>query len=588
VLQGARGFRVAPLNYGGAPQLNPRGFVTGWKQVGENMQELGGALGQIGAQYQHAKNVQHIADAEISMDQATNDIHAKLASDGIRDKPDAWVPAVQQHVNQVGQQLLSNKDLSPLAKQQIEMRLLKWGTQLKGQTNIARISRQFDLTSQSLNAGYIDALNNRQYDKAAEAVAALKPYMAEDALKAKEMVIQEKRKEDGLTDFTTMRNTALNNRNIEGARQSVAWAKENGFLDDKQAQYQYSQIDATHAVNQQKDEFQAVAIHDPQKALADLNDPNKFHLISPGDRAQMEVIAKSNLATQSSDAWHDLKTRIDLGQVKKDESFDAIKELDPLTRDVVRLYNRTYHDKASMNSPSEYEAAISAIDNAQDDGSGLVKAQLGAGIESRFNGAFAAGLNKRLEDKFNDPSKSEILKEPLAQLNRWAFDEKRLGEYQKPEVGPDGNPVVTEKTIKTAVPDMTSGFLWWRKLPWMGGPVPTGTSTVKEQDEKQVKPVMQDDPAKRDKIAAQVGNIRMTLEKEASAGKFATPEDAMKRMADLAKIPLTAQAANEAVSVGPSMTAMPSVNGLKGAPLPVSLLPPIEDVIKKYAPNPGK
>ena len=230
-----------------------------------------------------------------------------------------------------------------------------------------------------------------------------------------------------------------------------------------------------------------------------------------------------------------------------------------------------------MNSTSEYEAAVAAIDNLQDDGSGLPRAQVEAGIESRFNGPYAEQLKKRLDDKFSSPGKSDVLKEPLAQLSRWAFDEKRMGEYQTPDLGPDGNPIVTEKTIKTAVPDTSSGFFWWRRLPWMGGPVPTGTSTVTEQKEKQVNPLMKDDPVRRDKIASQVGGIRMILEKEAAAGKFATPEDAMKRMAELAKIPLSASAANEAT----------------GAPSPLlpSLAPnklDLNSIIQKHAKNPGK
>jgi hypothetical protein len=332
----------------------------------------------------------------------------------------------------------------------------------------------------------------------------------------------------------------LKNRDVAGAKVRVS---QTPHLSDLERRDMLATIDSTHLVNQQKDEFQAVAIQDPQKALADLNDPAKFSRVSPGDRAQMEVYAKNNLATQSSDAWRNIKTRIDLGQVKKGENFDAIKELDPLTRDVARLYNSAYHDKSSMNSTSEYEAAITAIDNLQDDGSGLPRAQIEAGIDARFSGPYAEQLKKRLDDKFSAPAKTELLREPLAQLNRWAFDEKRMGEYQKPALGADGNPVVTEKTIKTAVPGTDSGLLWWRRLPWMGGPL--ATTTVTEQPTKQVTPIMEDDPAKRDKIAAEIGGIRMTLEKEAATGKFATPQDAMKRMAELAKIPLSATAAGE-------------------------------------------
>ena len=366
--------------------------------------------------------------------------------------------------------------------------------------------------------------------------------------------------------------TALDMRDIEGAK---ALVQESPFLPDIDRAAQLARIDATHAVNAQKDEFQALSLQDPQKALADLEEPGKFSLVSPGDREAMKVQAKNILAGQSSDAWRDIKTRIDLGQVKKGETFDGIKELDPLTRDVARLYNASYHDKAGMNSTSEYETAIAAIDNVKDDGSGLARAQVEAAIDARFTGSYAEQLKKRLDARFTAPNQADVLREPLAQLHRWAFDEKRLGEFETPVLGPDGNPVVTESTVKTAVPDTSSGFLWWRRLPWMGGPVPTGTATVVEQEAKQVKPVMQDDPAKRDRVAAQVGMIRVQLEKDVQAGKITTPEDAMKRMAELAKMPLVKQAASETgTAPNPLLPAMdaPKID--------------LNEILKRYAPNP--
>lgn len=366
--------------------------------------------------------------------------------------------------------------------------------------------------------------------------------------------------------------TALDLRDIEGAK---ALVQESPFLPDIDRAAQLARIDSTHAVNAQKDEFQALSLQDPQKALADLEEPGKFSLVSPGDREAMKVQAKNILAGQSSDAWRDIKTRIDLGQVKKGETFDDIKELDPLTRDVAKLYNASYHDKAGMNSTSEYETAIAAIDNVKDDGSGLARAQVEAAIDARFTGPYAEQLKKRLDARFTAPNQADILREPLAQLHRWAFDEKRLGEFEKPALGPDGNPVVTESTIKTAVPDTSSGFLWWRRLPWMGGPVPTGTSTVVEQESKQVKPVMQDDPAKRDRIAAQVGMIRVQLEKDLQAGKITTPEEAMQRMAELAKQPVVKRAASETGATTNPL--LPTI----GAPK-VDL----NEILKRYAPNP--
>lgn len=491
-----------------------------------------------------------------------------------------WLPAWQQRQQEM-QKHIDGLKLTDGARLRLSSSFGRWGD---GQA----ISIQGEAFKQSVGRAKLAVVNraNEAADagdfNGVESALNLLPvdYTTPEERDAMRLDLHGKAKGAALNQLEKQVGTALDMRDVSGAKAMVS---ESPHLNDIDRSAQLARIDSTHAVNQQKDTFQALTLTDPQKALAELDDPAKFHLVSPGDREVMRVQAKNVLAGQSSDAWHDIKTRIDLGQVKKGETFDAIKELDPLTRQMARAYNANYQDKASMNTTAEYEAAINAIHQVQDDGSGLPRAQLEAGLEARFNGPHLAELKKRLDAKLADPSKSEVLKEPLAQLNRWAFDEKRMGEYQQPQLGPDGKPVVTEKAIKTLETGTDSGFLWWRRLPWMGGPVET--KIVTELPEKQINRVMVDDPVKRDKVAAQIGSIRTTLEKEAATGNFnlggklapVTPENAMKRMAELAKVPLSVTAASEA----------------GGAPNP--LLPPantnkldLNAILKRYAPNPGK
>lgn len=349
----------------------------------------------------------------------------------------------------------------------------------------------------------------------------------------------------------------IDQRNSTGAKAKV---QSSPFLTDLEKESRIARIDATAAVNEQKDGVQALTIQNPQDAIAKL-EKGEFDKLSPGDRQAAIVVAKNVLAAQSTDAFREIKDRIDLGQVKAGETFDTFKELDPLMRDQLRAYNRDFANKASANSPAEYEAAIAAIDGLKDDGSGLPRAQLEAGIESRFTGPYADQLKKRLDDKFTDPSKTEVLKEALGQLNRWAFDEKRFGEYQQPAIGPDGNPVVTEKGVKTLETGKSSGLLWWRHLPWMGGPVET--KTVVDQPEKQIERVLVDDPVKRDAIAAKLGMIRMTLENEVKMGKITTPDEAMQRAAELSGQPRVKSAASAIDSARPNMLLPPSQHAPK-------------------------
>ncbi len=220
VLQGVRGFRVGALDYGKAPQADVRGFVTGWDKVGESLQHTGGALSQIYQQYQHAQNVQHVADAEIKMDGIHNDIAATLASDDYRDKPDMWPSVVQKKLKEA-EGILYTKEQSPLARQQIQLRALKWSTNLIGQTNLSRINRQFNLTTQSLTSGYMDALQNRQYGKAQEAVENLKNFLPEDRRMALHIGIQDQVKKDQTTDAKAAWDALASRGDIAAVEKSI-------------------------------------------------------------------------------------------------------------------------------------------------------------------------------------------------------------------------------------------------------------------------------------------------------------------------------------------------------------------------------
>jgi len=570
-----------PLYNGGVPPQAPQGSripLPSALPAGQGAEAFGQALGKVGnvmvalaQKQQEANDTRQLIEAEGEMRKQAMEFQQFQQTTTDQEQ---WLPAWQKR--QAGmQEYMDGLKLTDGARLRLTSSFGRW-------SDNHAISIQGEAFKRSVGRAK-QAVVNRANESAEagdfggiESALSLLPvdYTTPEERDAMRLDLHGKAKGAALNQLEKQVGTALDLRDVAGAKAMVS---ESPHLNDIDRNAQLARIDATHAVNAQKDEFQALSLQEPQKALTELDDPGKFSLVSIGDREAMKVQAKNILAGQSSDAWRDIKTRIELGQVKKGETFDGIKELDPLTRDVAKLYNASYHNKAGMNSTAEYEAAVASIDNLKDDGSGLPRAQLEAGIESRFSGPYAEQLKKRLDARFSAPNQADILKEPLAQLHRWAFDEKRLGEFEKPALGPDGNPVVTEATIKTAVPDTSSGFLWWRRLPWMGGPVQTGTSTVKEQDAKQVKPVMQDDPAKRDRVAAQVGMIRVQLEKDVASGKVVTPEDAMKRMAELAKMTLVKQAASETGS---------AANPL----LPALGAPKIDlnEILKRYAPNLGK
>lgn len=527
--------QIAPLSTPVAPmtgQYNAQNTTA----IGDALQGLGEQGSRLAIAYNQANDARHLIEAEQEMQSTVLDF-AKWQAENPEESN--WIPEWEKRTQGL-QKSFDKRKISDSARLGLTRSFGRWSTgetlQLQGQAVKQAGQRARTAASNTIQMA-LETGDEERANSAVDLLVASNNAFPEEA-QSMRLAIADKVKAKRQTDALNYANAALDQRDIEGAKAIIQSAP----FDDSERKMRLAQIDATHAVNEQKDEFQALALTKPQEALKSLDDPQKFALVSPGDREVMRTQTKSIIAGQSLDAFRDIKSRIDLGQVKPGETFESFKELDPLMRDQLLAYNRDFANKSSMNTPAEYEAAIAAIDNLQDDGSGLPRAQLESGIESRFNGPYAEQLKKRLDDKFADPAKSEVLKEALGQLNRWAFDEKRFGEYQRPVLGPDGNPVVTEKSVKTLETGKSSGLLWWRKLPWMGGPVET--QKVVEQDTKQIEKVLEDDPVKRDAIAARLGMIRAALEKEAAAGKITTPDEAMQRAAELSGQPRVKSAAS--------------------------------------------
>lgn len=533
-----QGGGIQPVSTPTAPLTGTR-IAQPTSAIGDALQQAGEVGTRLYVAYTQANDARHLLEAEGEMQREILDF-AKWQQ--ANQDESAWLPEFEKRTKKL-EDAFGKRPISDRARLALNRSFGSWSTgetmQLQGQT-VKQAGARARQAAQNTITRAIEQGDEPTAMAAFDTLGA-SGVMFPEEVEAGKLELAGTFKSKRQKDAVNLAAAALDERDIDGAREIIRSSE----LDASEKRMRLAQIDAGHAVNIQKDEFQALALTDPQKAISELDDPAKFNLLSPGDREAMRVQAKNILAGQSSDAWRDIKTRIELGQVKKGETFEAIKELDPLTRDVARLYNATYHDKASANSPAEYETVIAAIDNLQDDGSGLPRAQLEAAIDARFTGPYAEQLKKRLDDKFADPSKTEVLKEALGQLNRWAFDEKRFGEYQQPALGPDGNPVVTEKSVKTQAPDY--GILGWRSLFGMGA-----RGTTVETFKDQPSPVMVDDPAKRDAIAAKLGMIRMALENEVKAGKITTPEEAMQRAAELSGQPRVKSAASAIDSARPN------------------------------------
>lgn len=144
-----RGFQASLPKIAPAPQIDARGFVAadmGSAAIGQGMQSFGSSLGRISEEMSEAVNTRRIAEARMATAAAQQDIAAEIAAE---QDPTKWEGIAQARITEAQKNLISKGD-SPSARQAIELHSREWGTHMAGQTKIAAISRQFDLTAQTL------------------------------------------------------------------------------------------------------------------------------------------------------------------------------------------------------------------------------------------------------------------------------------------------------------------------------------------------------------------------------------------------------------------------------------------------------
>ena len=526
-----RGFRVDTSGLqraAAAPQINSRGFLAeamAGASVGQGLQSLGGSLDQIQAHMAEAVNKRHIAEAEMSMQQAQQDIAAEIAAKP--NNPELWEGIAQKRLGEA-QKTILHDGMSPAARAYMEPRARQWATTSAGETKIAAIKQQFNLTSQTLQVAHGKALEAGDYAQAADIRGQIAPYVGPSGMAR----LEESEKTAQFRGYQMARDTALNNGDIEGAKHAAGVAKEAGLLKQPEYDLELSEIGGKHEARKQADEIQALTLKNPAEAVRQL-EAGKWSRVSDGDRQAAIVHAKQVQSSFAVDAFRDAKTRVQLGQVKEGEAFDGpgMESLTPLMRDVLKAENVASHDErmkalrvSLQNSPAIYENAVGVIakyDPAADAG-GLRKAEIGAALETHFSGPHLDELRKRLDDRGSKPPGMIDVDPALALIKEWT-DGGGLGEFKIP-VTQDGVGVVTEPKkigVTAAVPKSLLGIDWlW---PDSGGKEVMGES----------KPVTEIDATKQAQAAAKQATIRKTLEAEAKAGRFKSNDEVINRAVEL-------------------------------------------------------
>ena len=551
---------------GMAPQIDRRAFVQAAASrgaIGEGVQAAGQQLDKIAQVRFHAVNQRRVLEARSVMEMAEGDLAKALASEKDTSK---WEGLAQKHAESIKEMVMA-KDLSPDAREAIDLRHLKWTGDVVRNAKVSAANREVQLLNEHFNANFIRAVDAGDSDGARQIVQDWQTSgtLAEDQAVSKLIQINDKQKQAASNNAFAALNDPTR-RDVEGAKAIIEAAP---FTSDEKAA-ELARIDATHGVNQQRDEFQKLKIEDPAKAKLMLEN-GYFAKIPPGDRAALMLEAEQFQAAYASDAFRSVKERIDLGQVKAGEKFDdpAFSQLTPHMKLELQTYLAKKERNDALNDGGLYEKAFTKVSgyNPAKDPSGREKAELEASLEIRFSGSYLEALKGKLEERTKGVKPDSV---PLADayevLDKWALKDKRFGEFEKPKIGADGKPLFKKREGEYTF-DPALGLDFWG-LREAGGYV---------QGEDTFIPDVEIDPAKRDAITTKVQGIKQKLEAEVKAGKITDRLQLMQRLSALTGQSVTAEAAGQ---VMPRATLFPT-----GQP---SAMPDINAILKKYAPNPGK
>ena len=302
-----------------------------------------------------------------------------------------------------------------------------------------------------------------------------------------------------------------------------------------------------------------LATDNPRMAKELALEGEKAGRISAPQRIRIIDAADSALNGLRASKVQNLAARIRIGDVP---SPDELKQDQDIT-DIDRMALVKMATEIPANDGETFQRAITEIDSYKPrPGDDLAKAKFEVFLESNFSGPYLDGLKAKWADKTSSPTSTVETAEAFQSLDKWAFDDQRFGAYKEPSFDKDGKMVLKKKDAGYYV---EPGLFW-------------GQSIVERKDTYE--PVMKIDPAKRDLAAKSVADIKETIRREVKEGKLTDSTMVFKRMAELAKMPITTKAAAETSGVPTAATGVTSAIG--------TTLPTIDSILSRHATNPRK
>lgn len=528
---------------------------SGQEAIGNALQDSGRVFMQIAAYEAQAEAVKAEAEAELALAAAEEQFWTEREND--KDFA-GWANKWQQTAAAVTAPIMEKAPRK--AKDSLNHKTQLWS--IRGAANVrAKASRElFSQTKEAVLANIDNAILSGDPDalkqQAAAGVAA-KVFIDTEGknivmrgmaqIKAKKQDEEMNRAGALLDDPAT--------RDVEGA---VKVIRDSQWFSPDEKTAQEAKIRGRYLSLKEADDLSALIARNPSGALAAMEKtPEKFPRTSPGDLEAAKLDARRFMADMIERNFRTLLENVSIGldeggqPLRADEKFDGEKYnyLTPFARAQLQARNADRMSKANQNNPEGFQKLVTEIakyDPAKDP-SGIHRVEVGLTIEANFSGAAQAELKGQLEARLKKDKPDEVpTADAFALLDRWAFEDQKLGTYKKQKAGQDGKPLFKKSVRYT---ESGSGMF----------------GLGKPEGEELLVPDFEIDIKTRDRVSGDVARIKETLRGEIKAGTIKDQDTLFKRMSDLARQPLADTGAGQILNGG---------GGDVGGPNP--LLPPVQ------------
>jgi hypothetical protein len=448
---------------------HPLANDSGARAIEQGTMQVGGAIGQVGQVFstladkvQQAKNIADVADSENKMQAALAEHEAWKQQNP---DPSGWMPHLQETLKSAQQNILSNDQLSPMAKDHLALSFAKTGGEATNQTMVQAAKGQFDRARSSLMAQAELAADSGDFTGAKGIVAKM---VADDYLPTDQGVNVSFRLRDKSKEFYHAQlEIAAANKDEAGAQTILDAGQAHGVFKPYEAELQKVTTVRKIAQNKLRDDWTAAIVKDPAEAskqLAARDDEGNFTTapdLSPELRDSLLQNGKRMIQTYRVDEAEELDNKIQSGEITKlselEDHFNSRKTHLPLSTKQQFIHRMK---QGLPNDPVAYTGMfgeIAGLDYNKEDPDALMKvAAAKEKIINNFQGPYRATLEAHLADseKMAQENAPKLkLTRGLEKLMSVDFDAGAFNPNNEPTLKPIGNAGELDAQHKSLIED---------------------------------------------------------------------------------------------------------------------------------------